>query len=149
MTIFVKKMKKLLVLLYMCPFLFAFSSASSAQSEAVVTDSGLKYVNLVVGTGEMASPGKIVAVHITGWLDDDGRKGKQIISSYDRGKPVAFKVGTAYVMKAWNEGIIGMKTGGKRRLWVPPELGFGARKVGNEIPANAHLIFDVELLEVR
>ena len=91
----------------------------------------------------------IVVVHLIGWLDDNGAKGSNFISTYDRGKPLSFKLGTDKVMKAWSEGVRGMKTGGRRRLLVPSKLGYGERGVAEIVPPNADLVFDVELLEVR
>jgi FKBP-type peptidyl-prolyl cis-trans isomerase len=106
-------------------------------------------VDLEVGTGATAEPEKIAVIHLTGWLDDNGQKGVEFISSQDRGKPVSFKLGTGNVMKGWNEGVAGMKVGGKRRLMIPSMLGYGARGAEGVVPPNADLIFDIELLEVK
>ena len=99
--------------------------------------------------GAVAGLDSVVAIHVTGWLNDNGQKGSKFISSYDRGKPVVFKVGTERVMKAWSMGVLGMQAGGKRRLFVPPDLGYGEKSVGKIVPPNAELIFDIELLEVH
>jgi len=106
--------------------------------------SGLQYWDVVTGTGQTAVPGKMVQVHYTGWLTD----GKKFDSSVDHGKPFQFILGIGQVIRGWDEGVAGMKVGGKRRLRVPPELGYGARGAGSDIPPNATLIFDVELLHV-
>jgi FKBP-type peptidyl-prolyl cis-trans isomerase len=98
----------------------------------------------VVGNGATAVAGKPVKVHYTGWLTD----GKKFDSSVDRGQPFGFTLGAGQVIKGWDEGVAGMKVGGKRQLRIPPELGYGSRGAGSVIPPNATLIFDVELLEV-
>lgn len=109
---------------------------------------GLKYIDSKVGTGKEATSGHKVTVHYTGWLDQNGTKGKKFDSSLDRGQPFSFNLGGHQVIKGWDEGVAGMKIGGKRTLTIPPELGYGARGAGSAIPANATLIFDVELLGV-
>jgi FKBP-type peptidyl-prolyl cis-trans isomerase len=114
------------------------------RAKAPGTESGLKYTDEVVGTGASPSPGKTVAVHYTGTLQD----GTKFDSSRDRGTPFEFKIGMGEVIKGWDEGVMTMKVGGKRKLIVPPELGYGAKPNG-PIPANSTLIFDVELLEVK
>ena len=116
----------------------------SAGGSGHTTDSGLKYVDEVVGTGESPSPGKTVIVHYTGRLED----GTKFDSSVDRGQPFEFTIGVGQVIKGWDEGVMTMKVGGKRKLIVPPDLGYGARRAG-PIPPNSTLIFDVELLGVR
>jgi FKBP-type peptidyl-prolyl cis-trans isomerase len=108
------------------------------------TASGLQYWDVVTGAGQTAVAGKMVQVHYTGWLTD----GKKFDSSLDRGQPFQFILGVGQVIRGWDEGVAGMKVGGKRRLRVPPELGYGARGAGADIPPNATLIFDVELLHV-
>lgn len=111
----------------------------------VTTASGLQYVDQVIGTGEAALPGKTTTVHYTGWLEN----GKKFDSSVDRGQPFSFPLGAGRVIKGWDEGVQGMKVGGKRRLTIPSNLGYGARGAGGVIPPNATLIFDVELLGVQ
>jgi FKBP-type peptidyl-prolyl cis-trans isomerase len=113
--------------------------------QEVTTPSGLKYVDQVVGTGEAAVAGKNVSVHYTGWLEN----GKKFDSSVDRGQPFSFPLGGGRVIKGWDEGVQGMKVGGKRKLTIPSDLGYGSRGAGGVIPPNATLIFDVELLGVR
>jgi FKBP-type peptidyl-prolyl cis-trans isomerase len=118
----------------------------SATGSEITTGSGLKYVDEVVGTGESPSLGKIVSVHYTGWLEN----GTQFDSSRgpDRGQPLQFPIGLGKVIKGWDEGVMTMKVGGKRKLIIPPNLGYGATGRG-QIPPNATLIFEVELLGVR
>ena len=110
--------------------------------------SGLRYTDSKVGDGAAATAGRKVSVHYTGWLDNKGEKGKKFDSSLDRGQPFSFTLGGGQVIKGWDEGVAGMKVGGKRTLVIPPELGYGARGAGGVIPPNATLIFDVELLKV-
>ena len=120
----------------------------SATGSEITTGSGLKYVDEVVGTGESPSPGKIVSVHYTGWLEN----GTQFDSSRgpDRGQPLQFPIGLGKVIKGWDEGVMTMKVGGKRKLIIPPDLGYGATGAGRgRIPPNSTLIFEVELLGVR
>ena len=112
------------------------------------TASGLQYTDSTVGTGAEATAGKKVSVHYTGWLYNNGEKGKKFDSSLDRGQPFSFPLGAHQVIQGWDEGVAGMKVGGKRTLIIPPELGYGARGAGSVIPANATLMFDVELLKV-
>lgn len=105
----------------------------------------LQIEDLQVGDGAEAGPGKQVSVHYTGWLTD----GKKFDSSLDRGKPFAFQLGAGDVIKGWDQGVVGMRVGGKRRLTIPQHLGYGRRGFGDVIPPRATLIFEVELLAVR
>jgi len=108
------------------------------------TASGLVFEELVVGTGNAAASGQKVSVHYTGWLTN----GTKFDSSKDRGEPFVFPLGKGHVIKGWDEGVAGMKVGGKRKLTIPPQLGYGARGAGGVIPPNATLVFEVELLNV-
>lgn len=108
------------------------------------TPSGLTIDDLVVGNGAAAAAGQQVTVHYTGWLTD----GKKFDSSKDRNDPFVFPLGAGRVIKGWDEGVQGMKIGGKRKLTIPPALGYGARGAGGVIPPNATLVFEVELLGV-
>ncbi len=110
----------------------------------VTSATGLKYSDIKKGTGATPKPGQHVHVHYTGWLTD----GKKFDSSVDRGEPFVFAIGQGQVIKGWDEGVGSMQIGGKRQLQIPPELGYGARGAGGVIPANATLIFDVELISV-
>lgn len=109
------------------------------------TDTGLKYHDLQEGDGPVAEAGQTVSVHYTGWVLD----GAKFDSSLDRGKPFIFVLGQGQVISGWDEGVAGMKVGGKRQLVIPPELGYGESGAGEAIPPNATLVFDVELLEVQ
>ena len=138
------------------PTLFAMAADSNqADASALggpinadktqVTASGLRITDLEVGTGAEASAGQTVVVHYRGTLED----GSQFDASYDRGTPFSFPLGAGRVIKGWDEGVQGMKVGGKRKLVIPSDLGYGARGAGGVIPPNATLIFEVELLEVK
>ena len=106
---------------------------------------GLQYEELAVGSGKMAEPGMNVSVHYTGWLTT----GEKFDSSVDRGQPFKFQLGAGQVIQGWDEGVKGMRIGGKRKLTIPPDLGYGARGAGGVITPNATLVFDVELLDVQ
>ena len=112
------------------------------------TPSGLQYEDAVAGSGPEATPGKNVRVHYTGWLWNDGAQGAKFDSSRDRNDPFEFRLGAGMVIRGWDEGVAGMKVGGKRTLIIPAQLGYGARGAGGVIPPNATLKFDVELLAV-
>jgi FKBP-type peptidyl-prolyl cis-trans isomerase len=120
-----------------------------AEPETTLTASGLKYIDVKPGTGATPKIGQTVKVHYTGWLYVNGAKGKKFDSSRDRGEPLEFPLGVGQVIKGWDEGVETMKVGGRRTLIIPPELGYGARAMGNAIPANSWLIFDVELVGVK
>ncbi|MFM8546751.1 MAG: FKBP-type peptidyl-prolyl cis-trans isomerase [Betaproteobacteria bacterium] len=112
------------------------------------TESGLQIEDLTTGDGEEASSGTYVSVHYTGWLFENGEAGRKFDSSKDRNDPFSFPLGAGHVIRGWDEGVAGMKVGGKRRLIIPPQLGYGARGAGGVIPPNATLLFEVELLGV-
>jgi FKBP-type peptidyl-prolyl cis-trans isomerase FkpA len=113
--------------------------------DLVTTATGLQYQDLVVGSGEVAKAGDVVSVHYTGWLAD----GTKFDSSLDRGTPFEFTLGLGKVIQGWDEGVDGMKTGGKRKLIIPPDLAYGSSGAGGVIPPNATLTFEVELLEIK
>ena len=122
------------------------NAPTKVTGDGVKTDSGLQYWEIKVGTGSEAKEGSHVRVHYTGWLTT----GKKFDSSVDAGKPFDFTIGNGEVIKGWEEGVAGMKVGGKRQLRIPPELGYGASGTpGGPIPPNATLIFDVQLLQVQ
>jgi FKBP-type peptidyl-prolyl cis-trans isomerase FkpA len=123
----------------------ASPTPARATATEVTMQDGLKYTDDQIGTGAVATPGKTAVVHYTGWLMD----GTKFDSSRDRNQPFSFALGAGQVIKGWDEGVAGMKVGGKRTLIVPPSLGYGARGAGNVIPPNATLKFEVELLDVR
>jgi len=122
---------------------------SFAFAKPVTTPTGLQYEDHKVGDGTEATTGKKVSVHYTGWLNEDGKKGKKFDSSLDRSRPFSFSLGAGQVIKGWDEGVSGMKVGGKRTLMIPSKLGYGQRGAGADIPPGANLIFEVELLEVH
>jgi FKBP-type peptidyl-prolyl cis-trans isomerase FkpA len=113
-------------------------------TDLTTTASGLRYKDLQLGTGTEATARAQVHVHYTGELTD----GRQFDSSRDRGEPLDFRLGVGQVIAGWDEGVAGMKVGGRRILVIPPELGYGARGAGGVIPPNATLVFDVELVDV-
>ena len=114
------------------------------DTKPTTTASGLQYIDFKIGDGASPKAGQTAIVHYTGWLDD----GTKFDASRDHGKPFGFKVGMGQVIKAWDEGVATMKVGGKRKLTIPPGLGYGPRGAGNAIPPNATLVFEVELLKV-
>jgi FKBP-type peptidyl-prolyl cis-trans isomerase len=120
------------------------SGPTKVTGEPQKTRDGLEYWDIVVGVGDTAVSGKWVKVHYTGWLTS----GRKFDSSVDRGKPLVFRLGEGQVIKGWDEGVAGMKVGGKRQLRVPEDLGYGTRGAPPAIPPYATLIFDVELLAV-
>jgi FKBP-type peptidyl-prolyl cis-trans isomerase FkpA len=121
-------------------FLFQGASMSSTT-----TSSGLIIDEILLGEGDEAQAGSMVRVHYTGWLTN----GAKFDSSLDRNEPFDFPLGRGHVIRGWDEGVAGMKVGGKRKLTIPPELGYGPRGAGGVIPPNATLVFEVELLAVR
>lgn len=121
------------------------TSSDTKGGKGVTSKTGLMYVDEKEGTGAVAKAGDTVVVHYTGWLKD----GTKFDSSRDRGEPFSFPLGKGRVIKGWDEGVAGMKVGGKRKLIIPPELGYGKRGAGDVIPADAQLTFDVELLEIK
>jgi FKBP-type peptidyl-prolyl cis-trans isomerase FkpA len=125
------------------------ASTAETMGKAMTTATGLQIVDNKVGTGATPRPGQTCVMHYTGWLYQDGAKGKKFDSSLDRGQPFEFSIGKHQVIAGWDEGVATMKVGGKRTLIIPPDLGYGARGAAGVIPPNATLIFDVELLDVK
>jgi len=121
------------------------SAAEKKANKMETTASGLKYIDQVVGKGASPVKGKQVKVHYTGTLED----GRKFDSSLDRKEPLTFLIGIGQVIKGWDEGVMTMKVGGKRKLIIPANLGYGASGAGGVIPPNATLLFDVELLDVQ
>ena len=127
----------------------AAKPADKKESKMVKTASGLQYEDVVVGAGAEPKAGQTCSVHYTGWLYENGVKGKKFDSSVDRGQPFPFSVGRGQVIRGWDEGVLSMKVGGKRNLIIPPGLAYQDRGAGGVIPPNATLFFEVELLGVK
>ena len=129
----------------------AAASISSvyAQGNIVTMPDGLKIIDVKPGTGASPKTGQTCVMHYTGWLYENGVKGKKFDSSVDRNEPFEFAIGAGNVIRGWDEGVATMKVGGKRTLIIPPELAYGSRGAGGVIPPNATLMFDVELLGVK
>jgi peptidylprolyl isomerase len=124
-------------------------AAQKGDSKMQKTPSGLQFEDIKEGTGASPKPGQTCVMNYTGWLWENGVKGKKFDSSLDRGTPFEFPIGQGRVIKGWDEGVATMKVGGKRVLLIPPQLAYGARGAGGVIPPNATLIFEVELLGVK
>ncbi|MGE5345253.1 MAG: FKBP-type peptidyl-prolyl cis-trans isomerase [Acidithiobacillales bacterium] len=126
------------------------AAAAKKESKMIKTASGLQYEDTAVGTGESPKAGQTCVMNYTGWLWENGKKGKKFDSSFDRGQPFSFPLGQGRVIKGWDEGVATMKVGGQRTLLIPPQLGYGARGVGNGlIPPNSTLLFEVELVGIK
>jgi peptidylprolyl isomerase len=139
------KRSGLIIVLVIAAVLIALPASAKEEGKTVTTASGLKYIDVVAGNGASPSVGKRVKVHYTGTLEN----GKKFDSSVDRNQPFSFIIGVGQVIPGWDEGVMTMKVGGKRKLIIPPNLGYGARGAGGVIPPNATLLFDVELLDVE
>jgi peptidylprolyl isomerase len=135
---------RIVALIVLVVFFAAPAFAAQEEKKTVTTASGLKYVDVVIGKGASPTVGKQVKVHYTGTLEN----GKKFDSSVDRKEPFSFVIGVGQVIPGWDEGVMSMKVGGKRKLIIPPNLGYGAQGAGGVIPPNATLLFDVELLDV-
>jgi FKBP-type peptidyl-prolyl cis-trans isomerase FkpA len=127
----------------------AVVAQTAEKPKTMTTASGLQITDTKVGTGASPKTGQTCVMHYTGWLYQNGTKGKKFDSSVDRNEPFEFRIGMHQVIGGWDEGVATMKVGGKRTLIIPPELGYGARGAGGVIPPNATLMFDVELLGVK
>jgi len=127
----------------------AKTAAPKPGATMITTPSGLQYLDTQEGAGASPSKGQTCTMHYTGWLSDGGKPGKKFDSSVDRGTPFSFTLGVGQVIKGWDEGVASMKKGGKRTLHIPSALGYGTRGAGGVIPANADLIFDVELIDFK
>ncbi len=121
------------------------TTAVDPAAGMITTPSGLQYKDLVQGSGDSPKPAKMVTVHYTGWLAD----GSKFDSSVDRNEPFTFRIGAGNVIRGWDEGVMSMKIGGKRKLIIPPALGYGSAGAGGVIPPNATLVFEVILLDIR
>ena len=144
-------LKALVSVMLAAAFAVLTPNMATAQTtgKTVTTSTGLQITDIKVGTGATPKTGQNCVMHYTGWLYENGAKGKKFDSSVDRGQPFDFPIGTGRVIKGWDEGVATMKVGGKRTLIIPPSLGYGARGAGGVIPPNATLIFEVELLDVK
>lgn len=122
-----------------------------AKKERIILPSGLSYevIKEPAADAQGLKKGQNIAVHYTGWLDEDGKKGTKFDSSVDRKEPLVFPIGVGYVIKGWDEGVLGMKVGEKRILYIPSKLGYGKRGAANVIPPDTDLIFEVELLGIE
>jgi peptidylprolyl isomerase len=129
--------------------LMAKTASAQTAGKPMTTASGLQIIDSKVGTGASPKSGQTCVMHYTGWLYENGQKGKKFDSSVDRNEPFEFTIGQRQVIGGWDEGVASMKVGGKRTLIIPPALGYGARGAGGLIPPNATLMFDVELLAVK
>ena len=127
---------------------FFCNKKETKKMALIKTDSGLEYEILKEGNGDYPKTGNKVTVHYTGWLNDNRKPGNKFDSSVDRNEKFSFTVGIGQVIKGWDEGVISMKVGEKRRLFIPSNLAYGSRGAGNIIPPNSELIFDVELFEI-
>ena len=133
------------LIIFIIVYSFIFTGCSKKDDDMITTKSGFKYKDIVVGTGTEAVKGKNVWVHYIGTFED----GKKFDASYDRNKPLGFQLGVAQVIPGWDEGVAGMKVGGKRKLVIPPGLGYGEMGMKDVIPPNSTLIFEIELLDVK
>jgi FKBP-type peptidyl-prolyl cis-trans isomerase FkpA len=136
------------ILILACAGIGGAMTMTNAASE-VATPSGLRFTDIKVGKGAEPQAGQTVTVNYTGWLYVNGKKGKKFDSSLDRGQPFSFVLGHMRVIKGWDEGVSTMRIGGKRMLIIPPELGYGEEGAGNDIPPNATLLFEVDLISAK
>ena len=142
-------MNKLSVYLSAIILLLTFTVITQAEPHFTVLPNGLELKDLKIGTGIEAQPGDTATIHFIGWVDENGKRGNEIYNSRKEREPVSFVIGTDKVLQGWNDGVIGMKAGGTRLLRIPPELGYGAKKVEDVVPSNSYLQFIIELLEVK
>ncbi len=142
-----KMMSKSLSLLAVV--LLVLMSASAPAEEFRTAAGGMKIKDLQKGSGPVAQAGQVATIEFIGWLDEAGARGREIFNSRNRTEPVRFVIGTDGVMPAWNEGVLGMQAGGRRMLLVPPGMAYGKRAIGEDIPANAALVFQIELVRLE
>jgi len=143
------RLAELLSWISIIALMMACPTTDAAQEPRVMLTSGFGFEDVVIGTGSTADLGDVVTVHLQGWLNHNGGKGRKYFSTTDDGQPISFKLGTERVMPAWNQGVEGMAVGGIRRLWVPASLGYGSKGVSDVVPPDTDLIFEIELLAIR
>lgn len=142
-----KHAQTLFLLTGMCVLLAFTAPCGAARFE--LTPGGVAYRDLQAGSGDLVQAGDVVTVHLTGWVERQGTPEQAFFNTRREGRPLKFLVGTDKVLPGWNEGVQGMRVGGRRLLKIPPELGLGARSFEDAVPANAHLVFIMEVLAVR
>ena len=137
--------------MFLAVFVLASLGATGVQAEPPFRDAagGMKIKDLQSGEGAGAVEGQIATIHFIGWIDEGGTRGRELYNTHREGQPVSFVIGTSGVMEGWNEGVLGMKPGGKRMLLVPPGMAYGNRAIEGVAPANASLMFRFELVELR
>lgn len=136
-------------LLMLCLLLAIPVTAGSDDTAFRAGPGGLRMKDLQTGQGPEARPGMVATIHFIGWMDEQGARGREIYNSRAEGRPVSFVIGTDGVMQAWNEGVLGMRPGGARMLLVPPSMAYGNRAVEDIVPANAPMMFRIELLQLE
>ena len=129
--------------------LLGLTGSVVAGEQPQYTTGGIRYQDLVVGSGTAAAPDMVVTIHFVAWADDNGARGPLLFDSYAQGNPVTFKVGAAMVIQGWNDGVVGMQAGGKRVLYIPARFAYGAKGVGELIPPNTDLIYEIELIRIK
>jgi len=145
-----KPMVKKILFILMLVFSFGLVTDTWSADEAFQAGvGGLRFKDLQLGQGPAAVAGQVATIHFVGWIDENGTRGKEIYNSRKQGQPVSFVVGTDGVMQGWNEGVIGMKPGGKRMLLVPPSMAWGARAIDGVVPANTPMMFRIELISLK
>ena len=142
-------LKESLMAASLVALIFAAGPTTAQQDVFSTLAGGVKARTLQAGSGPVAEPGQVATVHVIGWLDSDGTRGRELFNSRKQGKPVSFVVGDDGVMPAWNVAVQNMRPGGKRMLLIPPAMGYGAKGVDGLVPANAPLMFQIELVAVE
>jgi len=140
-------MVKKILLLAIFALSLGFQSGAWASDNAFrAGPGGLRIQDLQLGQGVAAVPGQVATIHFSGWIDEKGVRGREVFNSRNQGQPVSFVIGTDGVMEGWNEGVIGMRPGGKRMLLVPPSMAWGERNIEGVVPANTAMMFRIELI---
>lgn len=143
-------MTRLIRITAVLPLVLLLAGTASAAEDFVITGKGIQYRDLLSGTGESAEAGDVATIHFTGWMENQGKRGRQIYNTRSqRVEPVSFVIGTDRVMQGWNEGVIGMRPGGRRLVKVPAEAAYGSKGVQDIIPPNARLIFIIDLIRLE